>query len=417
MKIKSTILLCLLSLIFLSFFSYKTCCINLNKAYHINNTTRNLNCIIKKFSANDNRIKKQTKKPAMLSSTACCIIEKDSGQILYEKNSARKLPMASTTKIMTCIIALENGKSDDIVKVSDYAASMPKVKLYMNSGDTFRLRDLLYSLMLESHNDTAVAIAEHIGGSVKGFASLMNRKASELGCRSTHFVTPNGLDSNKHYTTAYELCRIAAYAIKNKNFQKIITTPSYSFSNTDGSKHYNVVNKDAFLSQYSGAIGIKTGFTNKAGYCFCGAVKRKNTTLISSVLGCGWPPNKTYKWADTKKLMDYGFNSFSKVTFKPQKRHFQIKILNGQTCFTDITVTDNPCALMLSQSDNVTYKIKLPSTLTAPVTKNDILGYSKIYINNKLYRQTPLKANCDIRAITPGYIRQILLKTLCNIFI
>ena len=134
--------------------------------------------------------------------------------------------MASTTKIMTCILALEKGSPKDIVTVSKYAASMPDVQLNMQSGEQFRLADLLYSLMLESHNDTAVAIAEHIGGSVKGFAKLMNQKAAELGCNKTHFVTPNGLDSDKHYTTAYELCLIADYALKNSDFRK---DNNYSF--------------------------------------------------------------------------------------------------------------------------------------------------------------------------------------------
>lgn len=414
MKKNLIIFLCLLSLILLSSFSYKTCCISLSNTYFVKNTTHDINCVIKKISADDSGITKQAQKPDMLSSTACCIIEKDSGQILYEKDSSKKLPMASTTKIMTCILALENGKPDDVVKVSSYAASMPKVKLYMHSGDSFRLGDLLYSLMLESHNDTAVAIAEHIGGSVKGFAKLMNRKASELSCSNTSFVTPNGLDSKDHYTTAYELCKIAAYALKNENFKKIIATPSYSFSNIDGSKQYNVSNKDAFLSQYNGAIGVKTGFTGKAGYCFCGAAKRDNTTLISSVLGCGWPPNKTYKWKDTKKLMDYGFNNFAKVNFKPQKKEFKIKVLKGQSRFTSVKVWDKSCILMLSKNDEITYKIKLPSTLTAPVSKNDILGFAKLYVNDKLYRQTPLRADTDVKSITPDYIRHIFIKTICN---
>lgn len=416
MKKKLSYVICLLVLTIISVYSHKTCCEFLNNKYFFHNTSRHdINCVIKKISAKDNGVESFSAPPSSLSSTACCLIEKDSGQILYEKNSRKKLPMASTTKIMTCILAIEKGNPDDIVAVSNYAASMPKVKLYMHQGDTFRLGDLLYSLMLESHNDTAVAIAEHIGGSVKNFANLMNQKAAELGCTRTNFVTPNGLDSDKHYTTAHELCVIANYAMKNKTFQKIISTPSYSFSNINGSKQYNVSNKDAFLSQYSGAIGIKTGFTGKAGYCFCGAAKRNNTMLISSVLACGWPPNKTYKWSDTKKLMDYGFNNFTKVNFSPQKKHFKIKVLNGQSAYTNIKVWNDSCKMMLSKSDILTYKIKLPSTLTAPVKKNQIVGYSKLFINNKLYRQTPLKSDDSVKSINKKYIAKILFTTLCNI--
>ena len=160
--------------------------------------------------------------------------------------------------------------------------------------------------MLESHNDTAVAIAEHIGGSVENFAKLMNEKAKLLGCRNTNFVTPNGLDQKEHYTTAAELCAIASYAIENKTFLKIIKTASHAFKDCTGKKRYQARSHNLFLSSYAGAFGIKTGFTGNAGYCFCGAAKRNGTTLVSTVLASGFPPHKTYKWTDTKKLMDYG---------------------------------------------------------------------------------------------------------------
>ena len=413
---KISLFICLLSLLITGISSYKASCHFLNDTYFLDTPLSDTtNCVIKKISASESGIKSFSKTPSGLYSTACCVIEKDSKQILYEKNSSKKLPMASTTKIMTCILALEKGSPKDIVTVSKYAASMPDVQLNMQTGEQFRLADLLYSLMLESHNDTAVAIAEHIGGSVKGFAKLMNQKAAELGCNKTHFVTPNGLDSDKHYTTAYELCLIADYALKNSGFRKIITTPSYSFSNISGSKQYSVNNKDAFLTQYNGAIGVKTGFTGKAGYCFCGAAKRKNTTLISAVLACGWPPNKTYKWKDTKKLMDYGFNNFTKVNFKPENKNVKIFVKGGQSPYTYVKLKDNSCKLMLSSSDTVTYKIKLPRTLDAPVSKNSIIGYVKLFINNKLYRQTPLRTENSGKAVDINYIRYILIHTLCGI--
>ena len=165
--------------------------------------------------------------PSSLYAKAYCVMDKDSGRLLLSKNENEKMPMASTTKIMTCILALESGRLDELVPVSVYAASMPDVQLNIREGEKYRLRDLLYSLMVESHNDTAVAIAEHLGGSVEGFAELMNKKAEEIGCVSTHFVTPNGLDDPEHYTTAKELCMIAAYAIQNKEFQKVIRTMKY----------------------------------------------------------------------------------------------------------------------------------------------------------------------------------------------
>lgn len=247
-----------------------------------------------------------TKFPSSLNAKAACLIDADSGMVLFAKNADEKLPMASTTKIMTALIALESSDLSDTITFSAHAASMPDVQLNAMSGEQFTLRDLLYSLLLESHNDTAVAIAEHVSGSTEAFADKMNEKAVELGLSSTHFVTPNGLDADEHYTTAKELCLIASYALQNQTFCKIIRTPAHSFANRTNTKQYHVTNHDAFLTNYAGAIGIKTGFTCNAGYCFCGAAKRGDITLISSVLACGWPPHKTYKWTDTKKLMDYG---------------------------------------------------------------------------------------------------------------
>ena len=225
------------------------------------------------------------------------------------------MAMASTTKIMTCIIALEYGNLNEIVTASAYAASMPNVKLGLRSGEQFLLKDLLYSLMLESHNDVAVAIAEHIAGSVEDFAALMNQKARDIGAYNTNFVTPNGLDAPGHYTTATDLALIGAYAIKNTKFVEITNTASYTFSNNAGTRTFGVSNKNSFLNQMEGAFGIKTGYTGQAGYCFVGAVEEGNARFVSVVLACGWPPNKSWKWADTKVLMDYGTQNYVYKTF------------------------------------------------------------------------------------------------------
>lgn len=340
---------------------------------------------------------------------AYCLLDADSQRTLLGSNENQKMPMASTTKIMTCIIALENGNPDSKVKVSSYAASMPDVQLNMQTGDTFYLKDLLYSLMLESHNDTAVAIAEHIGESVEGFADLMNQKAQELGCVDTHFVTPNGLDDQEHYTTAKELCIIASYAIQNEDFLKIIQTPSYSFTNCEGTRSYSVNNHDAFLTSYSGAIGIKTGFTGNAGYCFCGAAKRDGKTLIASVLACGWPPNKGYKWVDTKKLMDYGFSNFDTVSLKCQKLPKTIPISGGTKSSLAIKGTSpKEISLMLCQTDQITRKLNLPDRLCAPIRQGDIVGYEEYYLNDELLYQFPVIAKKTASKRNLGYYHKII---------
>ena len=170
------------------------------------------------------------------------LMDGETGRVLYGKEAYRARPNASTTKVMTCILALELGNGDDYVQVSKEAASQPQTHLGMKEGQQFYLEDLLYSLMLKSHNDTAVAIAEHIGGSVKKFAALMNQKAKELGCTDTHFVTPNGLDGEdeggRHHTTARDLALIMAYAVKNSTFVHITQTRDYTFSDIAGKKYY-----------------------------------------------------------------------------------------------------------------------------------------------------------------------------------
>ena len=339
------------------------------------------------------------------------LMDADSKRVLYEKNGYEKAPMASTTKIMTLLIALENGNLEDTVTVSSYAAKMPKVHLGMKADEQYRLGDLLYSLMLESHNDTAVAIAEHIGGSVEGFAIIMNEKAEELGAYNTNFVTPNGLDAENHYTTAYDLALIASYAIENEQFLEIVNTSSYSFHEQTTGRSFTVNNKDQFLNSYSGAIGIKTGFTGKAGYCFVGAAKRDEKRLVSVVLASGWPPNKNYKWKDTTTLMNYGMDCF-----------FEKEILAADTTFQQIPVTDSiedfpvtpyikeSVSLLLSENDRVDFDIELPKMIAAPVKKNQTIGKITISVNDTVYKVLPLYSEESRTKITYLYILDQLLQ-------
>ena len=258
-----------------------------------------------------------------LNAQSAVLLDGDSGRILYQKNGEEVLPMASTTKIMTCIVALERGNPEDVVAVSSYAASQPQVHLGMRSGQQFYLKDLLYSLMLESHNDSAVAIAEHISGSVEDFAVLMNEKAQELSCSDTYFITPNGLDAQVtledgttkiHSTTAADLAAIMRYCVwqspKKEMFLEITGASSWQFTDVGKKSHYVCGNHNTLLSMMEGALSGKTGFTGNAGYCYVGAVEKDGKKLVAALLACGWPPHKTYKWSDVKKLINYGLTQF-----------------------------------------------------------------------------------------------------------
>ena len=255
-----------------------------------------------------------------LHAKAACLMEWESGRVLLDKKMEEKLPMASTTKIMTAILVLENIPMDQEVTFSKYAASMPDVQLNARQDETFYVKDLMYSLLLESHNDTAVALAEAVSGSVEAFAEKMNEKAVELGCTGTHFVTPNGLDESDHYSCAKDLCLFASYALHNDTFCELIRTASHTFCSLSSLRTFVVYNHDSFLTGYQGALGIKTGFTSKAGYCFVGAARRNGMTLVGCVLSSGWPPNKSWKYRDTTVMMDYGFQAYHNVVIQPVQK-------------------------------------------------------------------------------------------------
>lgn len=325
-----------------------------------------------------------------LYASGACLMDASSGRILYGKEETTPLPMASTTKIMTCLLALEQGRLDNTVTFSGRAASMPKVHLGAAAGSTFSLGDLLYSLMLESHNDTAVAIAEHIGGSVEGFADMMNNKAAELSMTQTHFVTPNGLDADGHASTPADMCRLAAYACQNEAFLQIIQTPSRTIRNTTGKRAYSLSNKDAFLTSYDGALGIKTGFTGKAGYCFVGAARRDSRIFTTCVLASGWPPNKSYKWADTKKLMDIGFENYTYQHIPVQDlSSLRIAVEDGKSNTVGIAMPEIP-DLLLSPFDSIDIEYQFPSSLSAPVRTNTPAGSIQISVNGMLIGSYPV---------------------------
>lgn len=373
---------------------------------------------------------------------SACLMDADSGRVLYDKNADEVRAMASTTKIMTLIVALEYANEDDIVTVSPYAASMPDVQLNIMAGEQYRLGDLYYAMMLESFNDVAVTIAEYIGECyalnqddrtantdikarsyndskkyVHTFAKLMNEKAKELGCENTYFITPNGLDAEdengKHSTTAKELAVIASYAIKNERFNDIIGTRHYSFCEVNGTRNCSAYNKDAFLNQMNGAFGIKTGFTGNAGYCFVGALKSDGRTFISVVLGSGWPSNRTYKWKDTRKLMEYGINNFfPRTVFSTIEDYKDVRVKDGMEESAS-TCIKGDLSLILCDADDVRVVYELEDYIDAPVRVGDVVGKAIIYVNGQRMGSFPITAAAAVeRANYMWYLKRLLNVTL-----
>lgn len=369
----------------------------------------------KKISDNNADISRQDNEPPKalkLNSLSSLLMDGENKRVLYEVNGYQEMPMASTTKIMTCIIALEQGNLSDVVTVSSYAARMPDVQLNVRTGEQYYLKDLLYSLMLESHNDVAVAIAEHVGGSVEGFATMMNDKARQLECNNTNFVTPNGLDAEGHYTTARDLACIAAYALENKDFISITNTASYQFKELQRGRSFSVSNKNKFLYMMDGAIGIKTGFTSKAGYCFVGAIKKPDRTLISVVLGCGWPPRKSLKWTDTKQLMNYGLDNYKKKQIFENADLKPVFVENGQTSHIGLSVQGD-LNLLIRDDERVTTSYNIPNKLEAPQEKGKTIGTVSYYIDDKLYADIPVYTTDESKKIDYEFCFRRVLKLWC----
>lgn len=354
------------------------------------------------------------------------LTDADTRRILYGKDVGTPMANASTTKIMTCLLAIESGKIQDTVTFSEHACSMPKVRLGCPTGTQFVLEDLLYSLMLESHNDTAAAIAEHVAGSVEAFADLMNERAAEFGCQNTHFVTPNGLDRSdkkgEHQTTAYDLSLIMAACIQNDKFLEITETASKTISSIDGTFQAALNNHNALLSMLDGVISGKTGFTAKAGYCYVGAYRQNDRTYTFALLACGWPNHKNYKWEDSKALISYGNDHYENRTILKEEEHQTIDLNRTMVktfgknhyYFTNtLSVTKEACAfqILVSENDEITMNPQGQKELSFPVTEGDVVATEEILWNGLPVQTRRILADETLFASDyPWCLWEILLK-------
>ncbi|MCC8168490.1 MAG: D-alanyl-D-alanine carboxypeptidase [Clostridiales bacterium] len=353
--------------------------------------------------ANEDDIAVSAPASSELYSSSCAVMDGYSGRILYGKSSDTAMANASTTKILTCILALEYGNLSDTVTASARAAGQPKVRLGMSEGDSYVLEDLLYCLMLESYNDCAVAIAEHISGSVEAFADLMNEKAAQIGCKDTYFITPNGLDDEDengfHHTTAEDLCLIMRYCTwessKCKAFLSITQTAEYTFTDSDGISH-TASNHNSLLTSMDGAITGKTGYTNDAGYCYVMAYEKDGRKFCVALLACGWPDNKNYKWKDANTLISYAVSAYTATDIYQEPR-LPVITVSGSRPRTpvlsdwgqDVSFAPELAAgrteliYMISAEDEVSYNINIQHSVDAPIMAGDAIGYYSISVNGE----------------------------------
>lgn len=346
------------------------------------------------------------------------LMDADSGRVLFGKNADESLAMASTTKIMTCILALEYMNLEDVVSFSNYAVSMPKVKMYGKKDEQFYLQDLLKAMMLESYNDAAVAIAEAVGRKyltkndatdydyVEYFVSMMNQKAVEIGCDNTHFLTPNGLDTpgysisqceleKGHVTTAVDLARMMRYCVcmseKRDEFIKITQVRNHSFYSLQN-RHFSAVNRNQLLNQLNGAESGKTGYTSKAGYCYVGSLHKEGKHMIVSLLACGWPSNRNYKWKDSKRLFQYGMENYRAMQIS------ELELENRILSYLDFTLKnmeevqaavvqntkEEKCVenILIGENDELEIYCYCCSKCRNKIGKGDCIGKAIVYVND-----------------------------------
>lgn len=296
------------------------------------------------------------------------LIEAHSGRVLYESGGRTPLPMASTTKIMTALVALEHGCLEDMLTVPKEAEGTEGSSMYLKAGEQMSLEDLLYGLMLPSGNDAAVTIALHFGGSIEGFADMMNEKARELGCGNTHFVNPHGLHAKGHYTSALDLCTIARAAMEREDFAAIVNTQYHKTST--GAQVRTLKNKNKTLWNFEGGCGVKTGFTKKAGRCLVFAAKREGMLLIGTVLNC---PDM---WQQAFSLLTYGFDTYALKTLKdasvPLK---EIKVEGGvKKTLPAVLKTGILYPIRKDGTETVAWQLSLPHRLEAPIEAGAVIG-------------------------------------------
>lgn len=325
------------------------------------------------------------------------LIEASTGKVLYAKAAHEKLPMASTTKVMTAILTIEHCALSEMATVQREAYGTEGSSIYLELEEKISVEDLLYGLMLASGNDAAVTLAIHVAGSVEAFAQLMNQKAKEIGALNTNFVTPNGLHDGAHYTTAYDLALISAYALKNETFQTVVSTTYHR--TTTGNLQRTFKNKNKILWQYEGGNGVKTGYTSAAGKCLSFAAKRDNMQLVGVVLNC---PDM---FNNAMRMLDYGFANYEMVkAIGAGDVIARARVAAGVKNVLEL-VTSEDIMIPVEKGTNASIqsRVVIDEGIHAPILAGDRLGTVELYEGNKLIAVSPLVAKDGVDAADLGF--------------
>ena len=331
------------------------------------------------------------KLPQMTASSAI-VIEAKTGHVLYERDAEKKMYPASTTKMMTLITALESNDLDEIVTVSERASGAEGSTLWLDIGEKIPLGDLLYGMMMISGNDAAIAIAEHVDGTMPEFAAHMTRRAHELGATGTNFVNSNGLPDENHYTTAHDLAKMAAYGYTLDKFADIVGAKEASFPWVHDDANKLLRNENQMLWLYEGGNGVKTGYTDAAGRCLVSSANRNGVQLIAVVL------DSLYIWNDSIALLDYGFSKVgNEAIVRADETAATLPIISGRKKSMTVKTVDE-IVMPTFKDDNEAYDLEydFPSFLRAPIKKGDEVGRVKVLCDGKEVAQTEVVATADV---------------------
>lgn len=336
------------------------------------------------------------------SAKSAIMIDAASGTVLYSKNPNERLGMASTTKIMTGILALEYGNMNDVYTVSPTGEWVEGSSIYLNPNEKITMETLLYGLLLKSGNDAAVAIANHISGSEQAFVKLMNDKAAELGLKNTRFANPHGLYAEDHYTTAHELAKLAAYAMQNPVFAQIVNTSQYKETPPEDRDGRVINNANKLISMYAEADGIKPGYTPETGRTLVGSASKNGVRVITVTLDC------SDDWTEHKAMFDYAFNNFEQKTiFKKGDSVGTYRVKNGN--YNEVgVVIDKDITMLVGKNGTGKYEIEMKSEyLTAPVTEGQMVGSAKICFDDGAVHEVSLIANSDVPVREKNFFKVI----------
>lgn len=341
-----------------------------------------------------------------VSARSAVLYQPDTDRFIYTKNADERMPMASTTKIMTALVVIDSVEDiTETVTVCEDAAGTEGSSAYLKAGDELTVEELLYALLLQSANDAAVALAHHVGGDVAGFSAMMNERALEMGLTDTHFTNPHGLDDEEHYTTARDLARIGAAALENELLRSIASTYKRTFKSEERTRTY--VNHNKLLLRYDGAIGIKTGYTKRCGRCLVGAAERDGLTLVSVTL------DAPSDWSDHSAMLDYGYERLERIALADvYKYKYDLPVLESDIAEIRVTNVEELGAVLPRGEHDVKEYVKLPRFLTAPVHEGEIVGSVSFTVDGEYAGCVDIVATENVKPIK----KDNLLKKIFGLF-